>query len=51
MPTLVVNLLIGIGVYIGLYSIVDRICKCVELKYTANSFDKFAQLNAKKKEV
>lgn len=45
MEPVIINLLIGVGVYIAIYSIVDRICKCVEHGHVAKSFDEFAKAN------
>ena len=36
--------LLGIGVYIGVYSIVDRVCKCVEHGHVSNSFNEFTKV-------
>ena len=45
METVIVNVLIGIGVYIAVLSIVDRICKCIEHGHVAKSFDEFTKNN------
>lgn len=45
MENLIVTVLIGVGVYIAVYSIIDRICKCVEHGHVAKSFDEFAKAN------
>lgn len=43
MENLIVTVLLGIGVYIAVYSIIDRICKCIEHGHTANSFNEFTK--------
>lgn len=35
--------LLGIGVYIAVYSIVDRVCKCVEHGHVSNSFNELTK--------
>ena len=36
--------LLGIGIYIAVYSIVDRVCKCVEHGHVSNSFNEFTKV-------
>ena len=48
----VIYALYGVGIYIAIYSIVDRICKCKESTSLANNFTQFAKYeNMKNKEV
>lgn len=48
----VIYALYGVGIYIAIYSIVDRICKCKESTSLANNFTQFAKYeNMKNKEA
>lgn len=48
----VIYALYGVGIYIAIYSIIDRICKYKESTSLANLFTQFAKYeNMKNKEV
>ena len=49
METIIINVLLGVGVYIAIYSIIDRICKCIEHGHTAKSFNEFTKNNIEQK--
>ena len=49
MENLIISMLIGVGVYIAIYSLVDRVCKCIEHGHISKSFDEYNKLNVNNK--